>query len=341
MGLTHDLQVCMDTSDWLQGCSPGGVNDLEMGMDSSASSGDIMTCTSRQQPMLETTRLRPQNDQALKCPRCDSTHTKFCYYNNYSLSQPRYFCKTCRRYWTKGGSLRNIPVGGGCRKNTKRSSTSSSTTGVVKKSSPSTSTSTDLHLSTTFPHEVLQMPHFCTTLLGDHHNDIGGINFMESKFDGILGNPIIDPMRTQTDFMASTDLGIVGGLGGHHGFTFSSTTANHIPHHHSSSTMCTPYGINSLSGNINYSSSSTVGNIVDSCQRFVVPFEATHEDPNESTINEMKPNKQILSLDWQDQQQGCSEIGKDPFGYFSNLGSWNPNGVMSTGFGSSATNSLV
>ncbi|XVF55868.1 hypothetical protein PTKIN_Ptkin06aG0070900 [Pterospermum kingtungense] len=51
------------------------------------------------------------------CPRCGSSNTKFCYYNNYSLTQPRYFCKGCRRYWTKGGSLRNIPVGGGCRKN--------------------------------------------------------------------------------------------------------------------------------------------------------------------------------------------------------------------------------
>ncbi|TXG50737.1 hypothetical protein EZV62_023261 [Acer yangbiense] len=56
---------------------------------------------------------RPQKDQlALNCPRCNSTNTKFCYYNNYSLTQPRYFCKTCRRYWTEGGSLRNIPVGG-------------------------------------------------------------------------------------------------------------------------------------------------------------------------------------------------------------------------------------
>ncbi|XBI20418.1 uncharacterized protein [Aegilops tauschii subsp. strangulata] len=54
---------------------------------------------------------------APNCPRCDSPNTKFCYYNNYSLSQPRYFCKGCRRYWTKGGSLRNVPVGGGCRKN--------------------------------------------------------------------------------------------------------------------------------------------------------------------------------------------------------------------------------
>ncbi|TKY54991.1 Dof zinc finger protein DOF5.4 [Spatholobus suberectus] len=63
-------------------------------------------------------RLRPhhQNHQALKCPRCDSLNTKFCYYNNYNLSQPRHFCKNCRRYWTKGGVLRNVPVGGGCRK---------------------------------------------------------------------------------------------------------------------------------------------------------------------------------------------------------------------------------
>ncbi|CAO2189631.1 unnamed protein product [Urochloa humidicola] len=28
------------------------------------------------------------------CPRCESTDTKFCYYNT---SQPRHFCKTCRR----------------------------------------------------------------------------------------------------------------------------------------------------------------------------------------------------------------------------------------------------
>ncbi|OMO93544.1 Zinc finger, Dof-type [Corchorus olitorius] len=76
-------------------------------------------------PLVER-RARPQKDQALNCPRCNSTNTKFCYYNNYSLSQPRYFCKTCRRYWTEGGSLRNVPVGGGSRKN-KRSSSSSST----------------------------------------------------------------------------------------------------------------------------------------------------------------------------------------------------------------------
>ncbi|KAI3746208.1 hypothetical protein L6452_08632 [Arctium lappa] len=83
----------------------------------------MLVCTKAQQEK----KPRPA-EQALKCPRCDSTNTKFCYYNNYSLTQPRYFCKSCRRYWTKGGTLRNVPVGGGCRKNKRSSSSSSSAT---------------------------------------------------------------------------------------------------------------------------------------------------------------------------------------------------------------------
>ncbi|KAF8100416.1 hypothetical protein N665_0224s0003 [Sinapis alba] len=80
----------------------------------------------QKKPSPATGAARPQPPElALRCPRCDSTNTKFCYYNNYSLSQPRYFCKSCKRYWTKGGTLRNIPVGGGCRKN--KRSTSSAT----------------------------------------------------------------------------------------------------------------------------------------------------------------------------------------------------------------------
>jgi hypothetical protein len=69
---------------------------------------------------------RPQLDAALSCPRCCSKNTKFCYYNNYNLNQPRYFCKACRRYWTQGGSLRLVPVGGGCRRNKRASGSSSS-----------------------------------------------------------------------------------------------------------------------------------------------------------------------------------------------------------------------
>ncbi|KAJ7980951.1 Dof zinc finger protein [Quillaja saponaria] len=83
---------------------------------------NMLVCSKSQQER----KPRPQPEQALNCPRCDSTNTKFCYYNNYSLSQPRYFCKSCRRYWTKGGTLRNVPVGGGCRKNKRSSSSSSS-----------------------------------------------------------------------------------------------------------------------------------------------------------------------------------------------------------------------
>ena len=90
-------------------------------------------------PVLEK-KARPQ--EQLNCPRCNSTNTKFCYYNNYSLTQPRYFCKTCRRYWTEGGSLRNVPVGGGSRKNKKVSSAAAGAgAGGITASSSSSSSS--------------------------------------------------------------------------------------------------------------------------------------------------------------------------------------------------------
>ncbi len=54
--------------------------------------------------------------KVIPCPRCQSMNTKFCYYNNYSVNQPRHFCRNCKRYWTVGGMLRNVPVGGGSRK---------------------------------------------------------------------------------------------------------------------------------------------------------------------------------------------------------------------------------
>ncbi|CAN6456982.1 unnamed protein product [Victoria cruziana] len=94
-------------------------------------------------------QLPDQEQPQLQCPRCDSTNTKFCYYNNYNLSQPRHFCKSCRRYWTKGGALRNVPVGGGSRKNSKKSSaskpknyvSSTTSTAAATASSPCSSSS--------------------------------------------------------------------------------------------------------------------------------------------------------------------------------------------------------
>ncbi|XP_074265554.1 uncharacterized protein LOC141587993 [Silene latifolia] len=95
-----------------------------------------------------------QQPEKLPCPRCESTNTKFCYYNNYNLSQPRYFCKSCRRYWTRGGTLRNVPVGGGTRKNSKRprasstpSSSSSSAVYAAVAPPPQPPCDVDLNLS--------------------------------------------------------------------------------------------------------------------------------------------------------------------------------------------------
>ncbi|KAI3811595.1 hypothetical protein L1987_21321 [Smallanthus sonchifolius] len=108
----------------------------------------------------------PMPEPGLHCPRCDSTNTKFCYFNNYSLTQPRHFCKTCRRYWTRGGALRNVPVGGGCRRNkrsNKHSRRSKSPTQKGTKStsgtSPSRCSTENIATSTQLPHlPSLQMP---------------------------------------------------------------------------------------------------------------------------------------------------------------------------------------
>ncbi|OAY26214.1 dof zinc finger protein DOF1.4 [Manihot esculenta] len=97
-------------------------------------------------------QLQPQ--QALKCPRCDSSNTKFCYYNNYSLSQPRHFCKACKRYWTRGGTLRNVPVGGGCRKNKRVKRAASAVEGGASASSanPNPPSQTQIDISSNSNH---------------------------------------------------------------------------------------------------------------------------------------------------------------------------------------------
>ncbi|KAK7317180.1 hypothetical protein RJT34_01187 [Clitoria ternatea] len=342
MGLSS-LHVCMDSSDhWLQ-----GTIHEESGMDSSSSpSGDMLTCS---RPMIER-RLRPPHDQALKCPRCDSTHTKFCYYNNYSLSQPRYFCKTCRRYWTKGGTLRNIPVGGGCRKNKKVSSkkTNDHHQLVNNQTQPPPNNSSYPHhhnpkdFQLSFPD--VQFSHL-SNFLGTNAGPLGNPNFMEGKYGGIgmLENPArpIDFMMESKlegiigssgsrnfDFFGNNDnmgMGVVG-LGDH----MNGTSQNGLPPNFHA--LCSPtFGGMSLDGNNN----NNGGNyLMDSCQRLMLPYDA-NEDHNNASID-VKPNpKQLLSLEWQD--QGCSDAGKESsFGYLNGPGSWS--GI---GYGSSATNPLV
>ncbi|KAF8031115.1 hypothetical protein BT93_D0343 [Corymbia citriodora subsp. variegata] len=79
-----------------------------------AAAATTTTTATRNQEALAEAMKRP--DKIIPCPRCKSMETKFCYFNNYNVNQPRHFCKGCQRYWTAGGALRNVPVGAGRRK---------------------------------------------------------------------------------------------------------------------------------------------------------------------------------------------------------------------------------
>nr|XP_043622707.1 dof zinc finger protein DOF2.5-like [Erigeron canadensis] len=118
---------------------------------------------------------KPQHEHALNCPRCNSTNTKFCYYNNYSLTQPRYFCKACKRYWTKGGSLRSVPVGGGSRKNKRSSSTSSMSKPIdlsqFSSQNFNTTTTHDLNLGSSRATQEVEYHH--------HHHHHGFSQFLK------------------------------------------------------------------------------------------------------------------------------------------------------------------
>ncbi|MQL75818.1 hypothetical protein Taro_008209 [Colocasia esculenta] len=308
------------------------------GMDDSSSpsgAGEIISCA--RSPVMER-RLRPQHDQPLKCPRCDSTHTKFCYYNNYSLSQPRYFCKTCRRYWTKGGSLRNVPVGGGCRKNKRPGAKKPPEQQHAPPPLPlnpltagasSFCDGADLHLSSSFP--ALHLSHLGSLASGPHI----GLNLLECKYDAmfeshggvdggefgaVLGNP-----RNLLFLGGGGGGDVVRGMGGTlgelgHGFPSSSGFDAGV----------SPLGF-PVEGNGN---SSGGGMFMSSCQRLGLPLDGQEEDHN---AVEMKPStSKLLSLEWQD--QGCADVGRDGFGYSGGLGLWA--GVMNS-HGASTSNPLI
>ncbi|KAL1560193.1 dof zinc finger protein 4-like [Salvia divinorum] len=116
--------------------------------------------------------------EALKCPRCASTNTKFCYYNNYNKSQPRHFCKSCKRHWTKGGTLRNILVGG-ARKN-KRPRVSKPTKAPPTAAAASTGTSGQKTMSNILYHALIGRS--SSPLL--HETTSKGFNNVTSPFSG-------------------------------------------------------------------------------------------------------------------------------------------------------------
>ncbi|KAM1040315.1 hypothetical protein ACFX13_030261 [Malus domestica] len=196
-----------------------------------------MLVGSKSQQQQQDRKPRPQPEQALKCPRCDSTNTKFCYYNNYSLSQPRYFCKSCRRYWTKGGTLRNVPVGGGCRKN-KRSSSAAKRAQeqpLTPNSNPLPGLGYDSN-DLTLAFARLQRQQSCGGQLGfDDHNILGNPNSAPGFLDGLRTgfleshNGNFQNLYNYGFGNGNGNLGEVedcgGGMGIHHPFEEATTTS--------------------------------------------------------------------------------------------------------------------
>ncbi|XP_028775526.1 dof zinc finger protein DOF1.4-like [Neltuma alba] len=113
----------------------------------------------QQQQMQQQRQQSQQSSEPLKCPRCDSTNTKFCYYNNYNKSQPRHFCRACKRHWTKGGTLRNVPVGGGRKnKRVKKSSTRISSSAAASSTSGSGGLSTRMTIQSSLQRPSNNLP---------------------------------------------------------------------------------------------------------------------------------------------------------------------------------------
>nr|UYM26422.1 dof5 [Diospyros kaki] len=86
-------------------------------VDKEGDSPEVPKSNEQSESSVSQERIHKKPDKILPCPRCSSMDTKFCYYNNYNVNQPRHFCKNCQRYWTDGGTMRNVPVGSGRRKN--------------------------------------------------------------------------------------------------------------------------------------------------------------------------------------------------------------------------------
>ncbi|KAL2932044.1 Dof zinc finger protein DOF1.7 [Bienertia sinuspersici] len=189
MGLSSK-QVSSDRHGWNQSLLQG--SNLELPKPPSLK---------RQQPSTQLQQQQQQVEQ-LKCPRCESTNTKFCYYNNYNKSQPRHFCKACKRHWTKGGTLRNVPVGGG-RKNKRLKASSGSNSGgkTASKTNHSTTITNNVHdninkllLQNQQQQQQQQLPRFSLPLgsvssLSGYDEKSSNNNFSEAFYQALVRQP--------------------------------------------------------------------------------------------------------------------------------------------------------
>ncbi|XVF46510.1 hypothetical protein PTKIN_Ptkin03bG0032800 [Pterospermum kingtungense] len=190
---SHDVSFYLDPPNWHQHNHQGSGSENPQLPPLAPAASDVGAGAGSIRPgsMADRARLAKISlpEAALKCPRCESTNTKFCYFNNYSLSQPRHFCKTCRRYWTRGGALRNVPVGGGCPRNKKNKSSSSKSSASAEKRGGSSSTNAVVNPSETTGLLPQQTPHlpFMDSLQNFSEYGLGNIGL---NFGGIQGRII-------------------------------------------------------------------------------------------------------------------------------------------------------
>lgn len=98
--LCHEIIKTETLDDHLQESRPhyksGKENDTQLTGDGSAAQTNLKP---KEDPaetsssIEETEKVLKKPDKILVCPRCNSLDTKFCYFNNYNVNQPRHFCK--------------------------------------------------------------------------------------------------------------------------------------------------------------------------------------------------------------------------------------------------------
>lgn len=193
MGLSSK-QVCSSGLDWKQTLLES--QDLEL---------------PKPHHLMKKQETQVQSAECLKCPRCDSANTKFCYYNNYNKSQPRYFCRACKRHWTKGGTLRNVPVGGGRKNKRLKKSTNSisSTTTTTSNSNMNGGFSSHMtdqkNMPSSFYQALTQPPSMILQQnMMNTRNYEGNSMFTTSTLSLPQNNSLLFPFLTSSSFDTTT-----------------------------------------------------------------------------------------------------------------------------------------
>eukprot|EP00892_Ulva_mutabilis_P007366 jgi/Ulvmu1/5000/UM021_0017.1 len=154
-----------------------------------------------------------------QCPRCnaDTINTKFCYYNNYNINQPRYYCKACQRHWTDGGTLRKVETGAGKRNSRRQRSHSAAGGDAVANSKAPKTRGGSLHpqplsrggapatrRSSAAATVVSDMPSgpMMDSMLPDYNSSEAGASFQE-------GSSFNDKMLLDDECQAIADLDVI------------------------------------------------------------------------------------------------------------------------------------